>query len=240
MSKAVIVIDTTTIRQDKDGRFNLNDLHKAAGGDPNHRPGEFLRYDTAKGLVAELENAGIHAIEANRGRYGGTFVGKELVYAYAMWISPAFNLKVIRAYDRPVREWPLQVDHAERQAAGQGVSGLGHPGSPAEHPQDRLLRDRAGKSGGEPNDGRAGLDDATVGAVYCCGPLGRLVSLRGYNPCMCRSKPNGGLLRCLGGLACGVAVYHDTNPPMEASTGRSLESIVAQGFRKVAVIVYPE
>lgn len=50
-----------------------------------------------KDLIAEIEIAGIPAILAKQGF--GTFACKELVYAYAMWISPAFHLKVIRAYD---------------------------------------------------------------------------------------------------------------------------------------------
>ncbi|MBS1141566.1 MAG: hypothetical protein H6R13_3019 [Proteobacteria bacterium] len=45
---------TFTIKQDAQGRYCLNDLHKASGGNKKHAPNEFLRLDGTKELVAEL------------------------------------------------------------------------------------------------------------------------------------------------------------------------------------------
>ena len=87
------------IRSDEHGRYCLNDLHRAAGGEDRHKPGNWLRSQQTQDLVAALESeiAQIRAIEAIQGL--GTFVTKELVYAYAMWVSPKFHLTVIRTFD---------------------------------------------------------------------------------------------------------------------------------------------
>ena len=39
MNTQVITIDTITIKQDSEGRYCLNDLHKAAGSLPKDHPG---------------------------------------------------------------------------------------------------------------------------------------------------------------------------------------------------------
>ena len=96
-----LTIANTEVRQDSAGRYCLNDLHRAAGGEKRHAPNEFFRLGTTADLVEELTgDSRFGPIRSARGgSKPGTYVCKELVYAYAMWISPAFHLKVIQAYD---------------------------------------------------------------------------------------------------------------------------------------------
>lgn len=105
---SALVIANTQIRQDAAGRFCLNDLHQASGGESRHQPAKWVTLKSTQELIAEVEKGGFNSpdsesyppLESVAGRYGGgTYAVKELVYAYAMWISAAFHLHVIRAYD---------------------------------------------------------------------------------------------------------------------------------------------
>lgn len=101
MPTALILLDIA-IRQDEAGRFCLNDLHRAAGGEKRHGPSYWLDTKQTAELIKELETTGIPVVcpvSVTEGRNGGTYIVKELVYAYAMWVSATFHLKVIRAYD---------------------------------------------------------------------------------------------------------------------------------------------
>lgn len=100
-----LTVLTTEIRL-LDGLYSLNDLHRAAGSDKAQQPANFLRLDQTQALIAELNSSDVRitptrVIKGNRadGLPQGTYVCRELVYAYAMWISPKFNLAVIRAFD---------------------------------------------------------------------------------------------------------------------------------------------
>jgi hypothetical protein len=94
-----LTVLSTAVRQ-LGGLYSLNDLHAASGGEKKHEPHQFMRLDQTQALIAEINSADSrisHKIQ--RGGQGGTYVCRELVYAYAMWISPRFNLAVIRAFD---------------------------------------------------------------------------------------------------------------------------------------------
>lgn len=106
-----LTLTTITIRQDAEGRYCLNDLHKASGGEEKNKPKFWLENKQTQELVQELTEGGNPPSVNNQpisvirgGKNQGTFVAKELVYAYAMWISPRFHLQVIRAYDELVNQ----------------------------------------------------------------------------------------------------------------------------------------
>lgn len=116
MQNFPVIIEDIAIRQDSEGRFCLNDLHKAGGGQNRHKPSLWLvnrqTQELIQALVEENADAGIPASEQNqpvrtyKGGSGiqGTYVAKELVYSYAMWISPKFHLKVIRTFDMAITQ----------------------------------------------------------------------------------------------------------------------------------------
>ncbi|WP_224000765.1 KilA-N domain-containing protein [Cupriavidus pinatubonensis] len=128
------------IRVDAAGRYCLNDLHRSAGGQAKDQPAFFMRRRETADLVAELSNTensrvspelGASAISQtpvatlNNGSNNGTYVVKELVYAYAMWISASFHLKVIRAYDAMVAVQPAP-GFAISQTLSEALRRRGH------------------------------------------------------------------------------------------------------------------
>lgn len=108
-----LIIANTKIRQDDEGRYCLNDCHRASGMGDSKRPSKWLRNTQTQELIETLETAEnsqspnlgfgkkplffVNVVKGSNN--AGIYVVKELVYAYAMWISPAFHMKVIRAYD---------------------------------------------------------------------------------------------------------------------------------------------
>lgn len=102
-----LIINNTVITKDHDGRFSLNDLHKAAGGRVKDLPNKFMRSDSFSKVVEVLnaQNRAFNPVVRKQGRYnGGTWVCKELVYKYAMWVNADFEVKVIQTFDSVVNK----------------------------------------------------------------------------------------------------------------------------------------
>jgi len=158
---APVTISNVVIQQ-RHGLYSLNDLHKASGGEVKHQPTRFIRLDTTQALIAEISsspdmvNIPVEVVRG-RGKAQGTYACRELVIAYAAWISAAFHLQVIRVFldsleaaEKPVptrtltftipcseqhsARWLLDIDHQGNERA--------QPLAPNTHvlTRERLLR----------------------------------------------------------------------------------------------------
>ena len=103
----LIQISNVSIRQ-FNGLYSLNDLHRAAGGENRHKPSLWTSNQQTIELIKEVEKAGNPAILSKQGL--GTFVCKELVIHYGMWISPSFSLQVIRTFLAVQEQGSLKPD----------------------------------------------------------------------------------------------------------------------------------
>nr|WP_101127798.1 KilA-N domain-containing protein [Neisseria meningitidis] len=130
-----ISISNVAIRQTENNLYNLNDLHKASGGEKRHELTNWLKLQQTNELIDELskpENTGLkenqQVIKVVRGGNNrGTYACKELVYAYATWISAKFFLLVIRTFDAVVsgsQPKLAQTTVADRTPLRQAVSAL--------------------------------------------------------------------------------------------------------------------
>lgn len=121
-----LIIENFVIRTDDAGRYSLNDLHVAAGSQPRHQPSNWLRLEQTQELITEIDRCSdlsnaIISVDSSdlrnqsvASKQGiGTYVCRELVYAYAMWVSAVFQLRVIRAYDGQQKYKKLSVDASD-------------------------------------------------------------------------------------------------------------------------------
>lgn len=105
----------------KDELYSLNDLYRVSGSNKRHQANNFMRLENTINLIDEIERSSdvrngtnsiaYKIIQGGHSDQQGTFVCRELVYSYAMWISPRFQLLVIRAFDSMISR---QVELSEQ------------------------------------------------------------------------------------------------------------------------------
>ncbi|OIY13601.1 KilA-N domain-containing protein [Citrobacter freundii] len=108
------VICGVEITTDAEGRFNLNALHRASGGEKKNGPTYWFSLDSTTQLITELEKqtTGITVVK-KEGRNGGTFAHELLAIEYAGWISPAFRLQVNQTFlDYRTGKLTLPAEHS--------------------------------------------------------------------------------------------------------------------------------
>ena len=116
-----ITVFEKTIRIDAEGRFCLNDIHKAAMANgkatESQRPGSFFQSESVQSFIEAVdENATIVAVKKTQGRNGGTYATELVALRYAGWISPKVEVEVYRTFQKVAHaDEALTHDLIERQ-----------------------------------------------------------------------------------------------------------------------------
>jgi len=107
------MIHATPIRRDQEGRYCLNDLHKAAGGEQRHQPRYWLANEQTKALVTAVSNSGNPLIAPcgplPRPLRRHLRPRRPRHRLRRAWISPVFKLEVYRAFKETRKERETDV-----------------------------------------------------------------------------------------------------------------------------------
>ncbi len=106
-----MTLDLTSVKTDPEGRYCLNDLHRLAGGEKRHQPTNWINTQQTQDIIAlkaaQLRNTcNSRYMPIESKQKSGTYACEDLVYDYAMWVSPEFKLAVIRAFQEVQRAAP--------------------------------------------------------------------------------------------------------------------------------------
>jgi hypothetical protein len=98
-----ITILGVKINQSENGLYSLYDLWVANGKQKSKQANDFLKLKSTKELILALaEKVGLEQnqilMTVHGGDYRGTFVHEDVVYIYAMWLSPMFYIEVIQVF----------------------------------------------------------------------------------------------------------------------------------------------
>lgn len=114
MTYPTVIVNGVSVRVDKEGRYNLNDLHAAAvvKGDANEsqRPSKFIRSAAVKRFVNALngrvQKSPLEQYQSltvvNGGNQQGVWGVELLAIRYAAWINPEFEIRVYETFREAV------------------------------------------------------------------------------------------------------------------------------------------
>lgn len=135
---------TVTLNPNEKGWYNLNTLRKAAGNLRRHEVSNWIGQANTLDLIEKISITGNPVYESRRGSErngGGTWACRDLVFAYAEWISAEFHKAVLETFSAAVNGDAVKaVETAQSVARVDGkVSRRAFASGLAKHGADRTF-----------------------------------------------------------------------------------------------------